>query len=69
MLISSGVQHELINRFNGRHTRLDIVEGTFKIYKIEIHKMLSPMKLYITYKGPAAAALSKDLAKNNGVKV
>ena len=49
MMISSGLQHEVIHR-NAHHTHLDIVEGTFKMYKIEIRKLLSPMKLFIKYK-------------------
>ena len=49
-MISSGINHELIHRFSGNYTTLDIVEGTFKMYKIEIRKMLSPMKLFINYR-------------------
>ena len=31
-------------------TELDIVEGTFKMYKIELRKILGPLKLFIFYK-------------------
>ena len=30
---------------------MDIVEGTFRMYKIAIRKLLSPLKLFIHYKG------------------
>ena len=51
MLVSGGVQHTLITRFNGStFTHLDIVEGTFQLFKIETRKILSPMKLFIIYK-------------------
>lgn len=51
MLVSSGVQHEVLPRYSvGINTKLDIVEGTFKLYKIETRKMLSPIKIFINYK-------------------
>ena len=31
-------------------TELDIVEGTFQMFKIEIRKILGPLKLFIMYK-------------------
>ena len=49
MLVSSGVQHQLINRYNGTFTKLDIVEGTYQMFKIETKKILAPMKLFIFY--------------------
>ena len=62
-MISSGINHELINRFSGNYTTLDIVEGTFKMYKIEIRKILSPMKLFINYRR------NYDQKKNSGGSV
>ena len=51
MLVSSGVSHELLPRYSsGVNTKLDIVEGTFKLYKIETRKMLPPIKILISYK-------------------
>lgn len=62
MLVSSGVQHELICRYNGHPTKLDIVEGTFKLFKIETRKLLAPLKLIISYKQSAFQKLrNKDL--------
>ena len=62
MLVSSGVQHDFIPRYNGQSTKLDIVEGTFKLFKIETRKLLSPLKLVITYKTSAAKrAKNRDL--------
>lgn len=50
MLVSSGIRHEVISRSSGGSlTKLDIVEGTFQMFKIETRKMLSPLKLYINY--------------------
>ena len=51
MLVSSGVEHQLINRFKGSYEPVDIVEGTFRMYKIAIRKLLSPLKLFIHYRG------------------
>ena len=51
MLVSSGVEHQLISRSKGSYEPFDIVEGTFRMYKIAIRKMLSPLKLFIHYRG------------------
>ena len=60
MLVSSGVQHELLPRWtSGVQTKIDIVEGTFKLYKIETKKMLSPIKLFIRYKKSKGAEQPK----------
>ena len=65
MMISSGLQHELINRFSGTYTHLDIVEGTFKMYKIEIRKLISPMKLFIKYKTSNGSAVDTHAIKTS----
>lgn len=49
MLVSSGIQHEVIPRFRGRYTRVDIVEGTFQLFKIETRKLQAPLRIVIRY--------------------
>lgn len=56
----------MINRFGGQHTRLDLVEGTFKMFKIETRKIMSPLKLFINYGGGSAAL--RDATKQIGSK-
>ena len=46
---------------------MDIVEGTFKMYKIEIRKLISPMKLFIKYKSNGEVSKDTTAAKANGV--
>lgn len=31
-------------------TQIDIVEGTYKMFKVETLKLLAPMKIYIKYR-------------------
>lgn len=47
-------------------TQVDIVEGTFQMFKIETRKLLSPLKLYITYKDREIT--QSDLEQSNEPK-
>ena len=59
MVVSSGVQHERIERSTNQNifTEIDIVEGTFQLFKLEVKDMLNPLKMYFKYLG--------DDVKNN----
>ena len=49
MLVANhGVAHTSLDRTLERH--LQIVEGTYKLYKVETYKMTPPMKIHIKYK-------------------
>ena len=41
-------------------THLDIVEGTYKMFKVETHKLLAPMKIYIKYRKRGAPIADKS---------
>ena len=65
MLVSSGVQHELLSRFvNGSTTKIDIVGGTFKLFKVETRKLLSPLKIFIKYKKIQSSTPEKETITN-----
>ena len=49
ILVSGGIQHRILHRFTGHYTDLELVEGAFQHFKVEIKRKQPPLKLYIQY--------------------
>ena len=53
----------MLHRFKGYTQDLDVVEGTYQLYKIDNRKLLAPLKIYIQYTERASYRDQKQ--KNN----